>query len=151
MEIKELIQQIKNKNYSYYNSLDDTQKKSISMYMVQIWLSRTCSKEQIIRYNSLLNPFVFNLSKHPQLLYFLSCVISKSERIYNTWVPILKKESVNKVLLLIQNNFGYNASKAMDAIKILSDDDIISIAEENGLQKDEITAIKKELKNFKRR
>ena len=48
---------------------------------------------------------------------------------------------------VVRNQYGYNTRQALEAMPLLSDDDIKEHADDSGLQKDEITKLKKELKN----
>lgn len=111
------------------------------------WLSGTTDARQIYFINELVNPFIFTLPKHKKLLYYMMCLTtSGSVKRYKFLKKNNKKTSFPKSINVIKEFLKYSEKEAKDVFNILTDDDIISFAEQLGKQQKEITEIKKELK-----
>lgn len=142
-----ILEQIDNKNYLFYEELTDVERKDFIPLLVMRWLSGTNQPAQIILLNEVVNPYVFSLHEHKNLLYKLLTICSINPQKY-TWV---KKQSKNNKLkntiLLINKHYNYSTKKTIEILDFLSNDQILKIAEQHGLQQNEIKEIKKELKN----
>ena len=75
------------------------------------------------------------------------CGPNKAQR-YN-WNKTVSGKTTNfpTSVRVVRDQYGYNTRQALEAMPLLSNDDIVEYAEDLGLQKDEITKLKKELKN----
>jgi len=145
---KEVLPNISRKNEKYYKSLTEEQTKEITPLVLMRWLSGTNDARQIFMLNELVNPFVFTLGKHKELLVDLMTISTsgKSCRYKFNKVKSKKNTTTPKTTEVVKQYFNYNTVDALEILPILSDDDILSFAEELGTQPTEITAIKKELK-----
>ncbi len=112
------------------------------------WLSGTNDPYQIYMLNELLNPFVFTLSKHKELLVDLMTLSTsgRSQQYQFKKAKSKKTTKMPKAVAVIKEYFGYSTLDAIDSISIISTEDILSFAEDLGRQKPDITIIKKELK-----
>ncbi len=143
------LSQISRKNADYYGTLTEGAIKEISPFVIMRWLSGCTDARQIHLLNELMNPFVFNLDKnHRALLVKLMTICSsgKEHRFKFNKVKSKKTSNTPKTVEVVKRIFQYNTLDALDAIKILKNDEILSFAEQLGMQKPEITVIKKELK-----
>ena len=97
----------------------------------------------------MVNPFVFSLYKHPELLYDLMtlCGPGKSQRYFWNKTVSSKSNNIPTTVSVIREYFGYNTIQAIEALPLLSNDDILEYAADLGTQKDIITKLKKELKS----
>lgn len=143
-----LLSHINKKHIEYYDKLEDNEKKEMQPFVVMRWLTGTKDARQIYFINELVNRFVFSLASHKSLLYKLMCVSSSGNTSRYHWKkPASRKgASLSVALQTIKQYYGYNTREAADALLILSDEAIINHAEELGLQKDDITKLKRELK-----
>lgn len=110
------------------------------------WMSGTTSPLQIILLNEVVNPFVFPLAGHKELLYKLM-TMSSIGRQKNKWI---KSESTKthkhpNCIEIIKNHYGYNTSHAIEALSLIPPDVILEMADAQGVQKDIMVKIKVEL------
>lgn len=147
VNIFELLGKISTKQREYYQNLTEEEQKSIAPYVIMRWLSGTQNAQQIYLLNEVVNPYVFDLAKHKDLLMMLLtiCTSGKSQR-YKWMKTKSKSGSIPHVVEVVKEYYNYSTRHAVDIIPLLKDDDIILYAEELGRQPSEITQIKKELK-----
>jgi len=141
--------QINRKNAKFYATLSEEEAKEVKPFVIMRWLTGSMDERQIYLLNELVNPFAFSLQKeHKELLVYLMTICSSGiDRRYKfNKVKSKKTSSTPKAVEVIKRIYGYNALDALDAMKILKNDEILSFAEQLGMQKPEIAAIKKELK-----
>lgn len=148
LDLFNFLNNISQKNEKFYKTLSDEEIKEISPLIMMRWLSGTKDARQIFFLNELVNPFVFNLSKHKELLIDLMtlCTTGRSQRYQFNKIKNKRTTRMPKVTVTIKEYFGYNTADALNVIPILSNEDILSFAEDLGKQKPEITIIKRELK-----
>lgn len=146
LDIFRVLSEIDKKNVEFYSTLPQEEQKGFLPIIVVRWLSGTFSKLQVILINELVNPFVFSLYKHPELIYKLMTVCTNGKQQRYAWNKTLSKKSTHPTATkIIQEYFHYNSRDANDAINILNPEDIISMAEEMGWQDDDINKMRKEL------
>lgn len=148
LDIFGLLNNINKKDVSYYSKLSEEEQKAFVPIVTMRWLSGTKNEKQIIFLNELVNPYVFSLHKHKQLLYNLMIVSASGIHQRYSWIKCKPKKTktLPECERIVSEYFRYNIKQASDAIPLLSDDTILEIAEELGLQKEEVTKLKKELK-----
>ena len=145
---KEVLPNISRKNEKYYKSLTEEQTKEITPLVLMRWLSGANDARQIFMLNELVNPFVFVLPKHKELLVDLMTISASGKQYRYKFIKVKSKKTSKtpKVVAVIKQYFEYSTLDAIEVLPILSDDDILSFAEQLGRQPPEITAIKKELR-----
>lgn len=143
------------KNKKYYRSLTPAQKKEFVPFIIMRWLSGSNNRNKIERLNGIVNILAegpgaardYIRGEHGALFYNLLICSMDGRREVNRW---LKKNggTINrsKSLSVVMRFFSYGSREANDALKILSAEDIMDMAAQLGLQKDEIAELKKELK-----
>ncbi len=148
LDIFDVLKQLSVKNREFYAKLNEEQQKAFMPLIVMRWLSGTRDARQIVFLNELVNPFVFSLYHHKELLaQLMATCTSGSSRRYIWNKAKTKASSTPLALGVIREIFGYNSTHAADALSLLSASDILEYAEQLGRQKDEIAKLKKELKN----
>ena len=75
------------------------------------------------------------------------CGPGKSQRYYWNKAASNKTTKVPTVVSVIREQFGYSTAQALEALPLLSNEDILEYAEDLGKQKDTISKLKKELKS----
>lgn len=148
LDIFRVLSHINKKDIHFYSSLTDEEQKGFAPLVVQRWLSGTKDPGQIIFLNELVNPFIFNIQKHKELLYQLMTICTRGQFTkYNYPKQKSKKSSLMPTTLsVVKRWFNYSSADAYEVLPLLSDDDILIQANELGLQKEEIAKIKRELK-----
>lgn len=148
LDLFNFLNNISRKNEKFYRTLSEEEIKEISPLIIMRWLSGTKDARQIYFLNELVNPFVFTLGNHKELLVDLMtlCTSGRQQRYNFNKAKTKKTTKAPKTVEVIKEYFQYNMIDALEVMPMLSNDDIISFAEQLGRQPPEITAIKKELK-----
>jgi hypothetical protein len=81
LNIFNVLKQIDNKNYDFYDSLDENQKKTIAPYVIMKWDASVYGSYDLQGYhvvanNTYVNEDFFSLYNHKKLQYLLCCVPS---------------------------------------------------------------------------
>lgn len=146
LDIFRILNEIDNKNVKFYSSLTDEEQKAFFPVVVVRWLTGTYNKQQVYFINELVNPFVFSLYKHPQLIYYLMTICTNGKPQRYVWNKTQSKSPTHSLTVkAIQQYFGYNSRDANKAIPLLNPEDIVSMAENLGWQDDELNKMRKEL------
>lgn len=142
------LSNVSRKNEKFYKTLSEEEIKEVSPLIMMRWLSGTNDARQIYFLNELVNPFVFTLGKHKELLVGLMtlCSSGRDQRYKFPKAKSKKTSKTPKAVEVIKEFFSYNTIDALEVLSMISNDDILSFAEQLGRQPPEITAIKKELK-----
>lgn len=149
LDLFQLLNGLSRKDFNSYKSLTEEEKKEVLPLIVMRWMSGTTDARQIVFLNELVNPFVFSTHKHKDLLVQLLSICGSGRGQRYTWNKAKsKKKSANPIATeVVKEYFGYNTTDAADAIRILSADDVMGYAIELGRQSEDITKLKKELKD----
>lgn len=148
LDIFVLLEQIDKKNYNIWENLTEEQRKEFSPLVVMRWMAGCTDPFQLILLNEIANILVFPLGdKKEQLLLLLTaCSNGKTKRYkwlnYKVSSSKKKKHAIN----LIAQHYSLSLREAEDSFRLFSSDDIMQLAELQGLQKDELAELKKELK-----
>jgi hypothetical protein len=147
LDIFELLLKIDRKDYGIWETLTDDQKKEFSPLIVMRWMAGMTDPQQLIFLNELVNPLVFNLHDKELMIKLLTvCSNGKSKRY--SWINYKVNGARKKraSVQLVAKHYQMSYKDAEDSMKLLTDDDIMDIAGLQGLQKDELTELKKDLK-----
>lgn len=148
LDLFNTLGQLSKKNINTYSDLSDDDKKAFQPLVIMKWLSGTSNPAQVFFLNELVNPYVFSLHKHKGLLARLMTVTTTGNTQRYKWTKSKSKagSSTPKTIDLICEYFTYGSKHAVEVLAILSDDEILSFAEQLGRQPDDTKIIKKELK-----
>jgi hypothetical protein len=158
LDLFPLLRNISTKNVGYYDSLSEEAIKEFTPFVLMRWLTgcndgNNLSARQIFFLNELVNPYAFEFhgtvdKNHKKLLYNLMtiCTSGRDCRYKFNKTKGKNTSELPKALAVIKEVFGYNNKDAHDAIALLSDEAIIDMAEQGGMQEAEIKLLKKELK-----
>jgi len=149
VDIFRLLGSLSKRSTHAYDELTADEKKTVQPLILMRWMSGTSDARQVYFLNELVNPFVFPFYKHNELLVKLLSICGPGQPRRYKWVKASSKKSTKlpESTKVVQEVFGYNKTDAVDALRILSDNDILSYATSLGRQDDEIKVIKKELKS----
>lgn len=147
LDIFKLLSDIDRGNLDLWETLSEEEQKGFAPLIVMRWMSGYNDARQIIYLNELVNPVVFVLGKHPKLLMLLLTICSSKQPRRYSWLKQSGNKKTNKVSnKLIMDYYSCSNKEAENYLKILTDEDIIIIAENLGVQKDEMAIVKRELK-----
>jgi hypothetical protein len=148
LDIFQLLGKINNPNSGdIYETLTDDEKKGFAPLVVMRWLSGTKDVRQLMALNHFVNPYIFTLAKHPHLLMQLMQVASSKTGGRNQWLGIKAGSKRNPLTQeVVKLYFGYSSRELNKLTVLPSEEDLVSMAEELGWQKDEISKLKKEFK-----
>lgn len=146
LDIFKVLKRIDAFDLKYFNELEEDQKKTLSPYLLLQWMGGCRSEEQILRLNEFLNYSVFNLGKHPNLLYKLAMISSDGNKKKYNWI---KKKGRSKkystTVGILRKYFECSSAVALGYIPLLNYGDVKEMACEMGEQDDTLKKIKKEL------
>ena len=146
LDIFHVLEQADTKQYDMYQNLSDNEKKAYAPLVVQRWLSGTYNKNQIIMINELVNPYVFALSQHKDLLWRLTTICTSGTKSKYSWNKT-KTDGSNdtECIKCIKKYFKYNTKDALVVFKTIDKLLIIDMAEELGYSDVDLNKIRKEL------
>lgn len=143
LDIFALLNQSDKQNFEFFNTLTEQGKKEFSVWVIQRWLANR--KLELV--NEITNPLINSVPK--ELAWRLFCAIGTPGVGRYKWDAPPKKISGAKkeiILTLIAQHFCVSSRVAKTYLPLLSDEQILEIADFQGLEKKEITQIKKALK-----
>jgi len=149
LDLFKLLDHISTKDASYYAKLSEEEQKAFAPLVIMRWLAGTPNKRQIYFINELANPSIFASQRHKELLYYLLTVCTLGKKQTYVWNKTISKKSTSmpNVVSIIRQYFGYSTTEALESLPLLTNEDVLSYAEQLGTQPDIMTKLKKELKN----
>lgn len=147
LDIFKLLSSVDEGDISFYPNLDEEEAKQFAPVVAMRWASGTSSKRQIIKLNHFLNPAVFNLYAHKQLLFNLMIVCSDGKQKSYKWIKKASKLGNRPATVnVLATYYECSLTRAREYEKLLSLEDVLHIAGLLGEDKDVIDKIKKEYK-----
>lgn len=136
------------KQETFFEKLTDDERKELQPFLVARWMSGTFDAAQVYFINEFVNPYTFSLTSHKYLLWQLLTVANSGKQKRYAWNKLPSKRETGKpnAIRLVREYFGYSTADAVDALDILSRDQVLHIAEQLGRQAEDITKIRRELK-----
>lgn len=146
LDVFEVLNKIDDFDLKYLKELKPEQKKTLAPYLLMQWMANCKSEEQVLRLNSFLNYYVFDLGKHPDLLFRLALLSSNGKQKKYKWA---KKNGRSKkystTISMLRKYYQCSSKTALEYIPLLSYEDVEAIAFELGEQEDTIKKLKNEL------
>lgn len=147
LDIFDFLAKLNSTKSGIYDGLSEEERKAFSPLVVMRWLSGTSDTRQIMMLNTFANTSVFQLGAHKKLLagVLQACTSKVPGRRYK-WMSIRggskKKDLANNV---ISQYYGMSSNEIRKLNPRPTSSEIMSMAEDLGFQKDELTQLKKEL------
>lgn len=138
-DIFEVIKQIDNKNYRYYDSLNDEQKKELQPYTLMRWMATASGNEELhkqmtLNVNNKVNVHFWELSKYKDLQYKLLCSCGLKKWMRHQWLPMSKSNNDKQYKIIREFYKNLNEQDFMIKYKSLSKNDIENILRCVGLK-----------------
>lgn len=148
LDIFRVLGQADSKHAEFYEKLTDEERKELQPFLVSRWLTGTSDPLQIVLINEFVNPYAFSLTKHKQLLWQLITVANSGRKQRYQWLKLPSKRESGKpnALRVVKEYYTYSTKDAIDALDILTRDQVLEMAEDLGWQPDDIAKVKRELK-----
>jgi len=148
LDIFKLLGLIHNpKSGDIYESLTDDEKKGFAPLVAMTWMAGTKDERQLMALAHFANPYIFSLGKHPHLLMQLLQACSSKTGGRNFWLSQKAGSKRNPLTReVIKSYLGYSTRELNLLTTLPPEDEVISMTEELGWQKEEISKLKKEFK-----
>lgn len=147
LNIFSVLSRISTKNTDFFDTLDEVELREFQPFVVMRWLTGTNDARQIYFINELVNPYAFEIRDKRLMFYLMSVATSGQARRYNWIKPASRKgASMSTAIDVIKQFYDYTTKEASEVLSILTNDQIMEHAEDLGLQKEEISKLRKELK-----
>ena len=137
----------------YYTNLTDEERKGFAPKVVMRWLSVLSDKSRekeyaILAVNELLNLRLYELSKHPELVWLLMTVAGTGKKQYHQWIPTAKASSKTPTFdKLIDQHWPLINEQERKLLKSLrTNEEWMSFAKGSTLTDKELKELKDELK-----
>lgn len=144
IDIFKVLNEIDSGNIHYYSTLTPEEKKSLSMYVLFNWMCGTDNEVQIKGLDLFVNPYLFSLSKHDELLFKLLVIASSGTQKQYKWKAKKKEKSKSLISKIISE---YHSISMKDAEKYKDTFDkevIIDMAKDLGYDDSELKKIEKQ-------
>ncbi len=130
-----------------WDSLDDDQKKSVTFYTLNRYISsvKTSNRSEqelaVFKANEYFNKNFFNISKHPKLLWHLACMCGNEQKkiYFHEWIGFKKKEGNDKIFKFLESKFPNMKLDEIEMMaKLVDKKGIKEFAKDLGLDDSEI-------------
>ena len=146
--IFDILAKIDAKDPNFYTDLPEEVQKAEHPLVLMKWMAGTNDRLQIMMLNEVVNPYVFSLYKHKPLLMKMLTICASGKRKRYKWTKLKKSQTVKFPMLvdLIKRVFEYSTAEALDVVKLIPPQTYLEYADQIGLQKEELSKVKKELR-----
>jgi hypothetical protein len=146
LDIFQLLGKIDKGDKAIWPTLTEEQRKSFAPLIAMRWMSGTSDARQIVFLNELVNPMVFTIGSHKELMMQLLAVASSKQPKRYQWMAVKNATKKHKGYDVVSEYYGYGDRDTKEALKVLTTEDILEMAEELGYQKEELAKLRKDLK-----
>jgi len=136
------------KNVNFFRNLTEEEQKAFVPFLVARWMSGTNDARQVYFINELMNSFTFSLQQHKELLWYLLVICNSGKSQKYVWNKTATRGTMSMPVAtkVVMDYFEYSTEDAKEALDILKPDDVYDMGVDLGLQADDLTKLKKELK-----
>lgn len=142
LDIFTVLKNLNNKNIKYYDTLSPDLQKAAAPLVIMRWLSGTSDREQILRINEMVNPYMFSLN--PRMLFKLMAISATGRVSSCSWVGG-KKTTNSNVITLLSKYFECSKMEAKGYLSIYTNDELLVFAEEMGYTEKQSKELMQEL------
>lgn len=146
LDIWEVFRKIDDNDRDFLKKLSPEQRKGFVPIVTLRWLSGSGNDSQLLNLNEVVNSTVFNLYKHPDLLYKLMVAATPPGRKQYKWIKPAKKRKVSARTNVLCRYLEASPAEAESFLPLYSDEDIIDMATALGETTEFIKTLKSELK-----
>lgn len=148
LDIFRVLNAANDKQREFYDELTEDERKAMQPVLVMRWMSGTQNPLQLLLINECLNQYVFPLYRDKQLLWNLLVASNVGKKQRYTWnkLPAKVDPSRPTCVKVLQQYYHYSTKEAIQALRLLTREDVLILAEALGYQQEDISKIKKEIK-----
>lgn len=151
LDIFDTLAKIDNKKTgNLYSKLSDDEKKGFAPLIVMRWMSGTSDEKQVVLLNELVNPYIFSLGKHPELLMQLMQVASSKVPRRYQWIGVKSKKKNTEARKVVGMYFDMSEREVNLINPFPSEEEVMSMAEFLGLEKEDVKKLQAEYKALKK-
>lgn len=146
LDIWELLRAIDSNDRAFLTKLPEGQRKGFAPIVALRWLSGSSNDTQLVNLNELVNSTVFNLYKHPDLLYKLMVVATPPGKKNYNWIKQKKREKLTKRIDVVKRYLSVPSKQAAEFAPLYSSEELLEMADALGDTKEFVKLLKAELK-----
>jgi len=148
LDIFKVLGAANKKDTTFYEKLTPEEQKAFIPLITMRWMSCVDQAQQVVSTNHCVNPYIFNIHRHPMLLWQLLTIANTGIHQRASWIKAPGRISSSKPtsVQIIQQQYGYSTKRAIEALDLLTLEDVLEIGINQGTQPDVLTKIKKEWK-----
>ena len=154
LDIFAVLAEVDARNFGYYASLTEEQRKSVAPYVIMRWMSSVSNNSTLKEYylttvNDIVNVGFWDLAKHPELQWMLLAVCGSGVKVRHQWVPFGKKEATTKVDKLLLSLHPSLNDLELEIVKSkLTLDSVRDLCRGLGMPDDEIKSYTENFKKY---
>lgn len=132
-------------DFDYIHTLSPELSKSLHPFVIMRWRTGTANGLDCVIMNELVNKYVFSLYNHKPLHWKLLCAIQLPSTKYS-WIkgPGATNSSKPRSCELLKQRYNYSTTRSEEALKVVSLEFMLQVADELGAEDSEIAALYKE-------
>lgn len=139
VDLNRVLTALDQKNYDFYSKLSDEEKKSVTLFLLNRYMSVVKGNTDIQVYylmstNKRVNRQYFSLAKHPDLIWKMLCTASPGMgKQYHQWVGKKKSSSNNKKRKQLEQLYPDMTDRDMDVLEsVITDAEIRQLIKDTG-------------------
>ena len=146
LDIFDVLKHIDKRDVAFFDSLSDEDKKQFVPLLTMRWLSSGTNLQTELT-NSVVNPMVFRMYKHPGVLYKLMVACSDGKSRRYQWIKKKSKDKSCPVSAEVISIYYQCSKKEAARFKnMLTLEDVLDMGESLGYDSDQLKKIKAEFK-----
>ena len=140
------LSDLSKRNLQWYANLSDEDKKAAAPFVIARWMTGTNDHAQLMRLNTFVNPYLFSLGQEKGLLFSLLAAAATGKTKRYSWLKAPGTKSATKLRIeAIKQYYDVSTREAVGYADTIEAEDILSMAEECGWEKEELAKLKKEV------
>src|SRR6266851_5177799 len=118
VDLFKFLDRLNNSDIDFFEHLTAENKKSFAPIVILRWLSGTTDKKSINYLNHLVNSLIFNLYKHPDLLFKLMMASSSGGSKKFKWLKNNKQKKQSISIDILKKYYSCNTYEANQYLQI---------------------------------
>jgi len=139
------LSKLGSRDINAYNNLSEDAKKQASPLVIMRWMTGTSDQAQVIRINEFVNPYVFSLGSHKELLFKLLATASTGSSRRYSWAKGPTSIQAKSTIEVLRQYYNCSSREAKLHLRSVKKDDLLLMGDSLGWTKDEMKKLKDEL------